>query len=251
MIFAIEPATPSTLRAAIRNAFIPDEAAAVEALLPLAQVNKEANARIAEQSRKLVIAVREQRKTREGIDAFMHEYDLSSVEGVMLMCLAEALLRIPDADTADKLIRDKLARGQWDAHLGQSHSVFVNASTWGLMLTGRIVQLGQPTMENIGDLLGRLTARLGEPVIRVALNQAMRIMGHQFVMGRTIEQALKRSQSPEQQLYRHSFDMLGEAALCADDADRFWLAVRLVSSLPSWSLWMATGISRYTLYACA
>jgi RHH-type proline utilization regulon transcriptional repressor/proline dehydrogenase/delta 1-pyrroline-5-carboxylate dehydrogenase len=222
MIFAGTPPIPSPRRAAISEAFIADEATAVKWLLPDAEVDAEADSHIAKRASNLVAAVREQSRAREGIDAFMHEYDLSSEEGVMLMCLAEALLRIPDADTADKLIRDKLARGQWDTHLGQSHSVFVNASTWGLMLTGRIVQLNQPTMENIRDVLGRLTARLGEPVIRVALNRAMRIMGHQFVMGRTIEEALKRSQSPEQQLYRHSFDMLGEAALCADDADRYY-----------------------------
>ncbi len=222
MIFAGTPPVPSPLRAAIGEAFIADETTAVQALLPDAEVDAEANAQIAKRAGDLVIAVRKQSRKREGLDAFMHEYDLSSEEGVILMCLAEALLRIPDTDTADKLIRDKLARGQWDTHLGQSHSVFVNASTWGLMLTGRIVQLDQPTMENIGDLFARLTARLGEPVIRLALNQAMRIMGHQFVMGRTIEEALERSHEAEQQLYRHSFDMLGEAALCADDADRYY-----------------------------
>ncbi len=222
MIFTGKPPVPSPLRAAIGEAFLADEATAVQTLLPEAEVNAEANARIAKRARDLVVAVREQSRTREGLDAFMHEYDLSSEEGVILMCLAEALLRIPDADTADKLIRDKLARGQWDAHLGQSHSLFVNASTWGLMLTGRIVQLDQPTMENIGDLFARLTARLGEPVVRLALNRAMRIMGHQFVMGRTIKEALKRSHAPEHELYRHSFDMLGEAALCAEDAQRYF-----------------------------
>ena len=222
MIFASEPPIPDPLRAAISEAFIADETATVQALLPYAEVDDEANARVAERAHDLVVEVREQSRKGEGIDAFMHEYDLSSEEGVMLMCLAEALLRIPDADTADKLIRDKLARGQWDAHLGQSHSLFVNASTWGLMLTGRIVQLDQPTSESIGDFLGRITARLGEPVIRLALNQAMRIMGHQFVMGRTIEEALQRSHTPEHQTYRHSFDMLGEAALCAEDAQRYY-----------------------------
>ncbi len=222
MIFTDKPPVPGPLRAAISQAFIADETAAVQALLPEAEVDAEANARIAKCARALVIAVREQSRTREGLDAFMHEYDLSSEEGVILMCLAEALLRIPDADTADKLIRDKLARGQWNAHLGQSHSLFVNASTWGLMLTGRIVRLDQPAMANIGDLFARLTARLGEPVIRLALNRAMRIMGHQFVMGRTIDEALQRSDASEHELYRHSFDMLGEAALCAEDAQRYY-----------------------------
>ncbi len=212
------------LRSAICEAYYADESSALEALLPIAQVDANANGRISALARQLVTTARHRGKTQEGIDAFMNEYDLSSREGVILMCLAEALLRIPDADTADKLIHDKLARGQWDAHLGHSHSLFVNASTWGLMLTGRIVQLGQPSAENLGASLRKLTARLGEPVIRLALNQAMRIMGHQFVMGRTIEDALKRSRTPEHRPYRHSFDMLGEAALCANDATRYYEA---------------------------
>ncbi|MGD2139856.1 MAG: bifunctional proline dehydrogenase/L-glutamate gamma-semialdehyde dehydrogenase PutA [Burkholderiales bacterium] len=222
MIFANEPPQPDALRAAICDAYLSDEAAAIEALLPVAAVSPDANKRIAQRARGLVTAARKRAKSRDGIDAFLNEYDLSSTEGVMLMCLAEALLRIPDADTADKLIQDKLARGQWDAHLGHSQSLFVNASTWGLMLTGRIVALEKPGAEGITDLLRKLTARLGEPVIRVALNHAMRIMGHEFVMGRTIGEALKRSQMPENQPYRYSFDMLGEAALCAKDAERYY-----------------------------
>ncbi|MFQ5761190.1 MAG: bifunctional proline dehydrogenase/L-glutamate gamma-semialdehyde dehydrogenase, partial [Acidiferrobacterales bacterium] len=218
MIFVSELPTLDPLRAAIRDAFLADETASLEALLPQAEISADANARVAEQARKLVIAVREKSKTQGGLDAFMHEYDLSSEEGVMLMCLAEALLRIPDADTADRLIRDKLAQGQWDKHLGKSHSLFVNASTWGLMLTGRMVQFDAATPEDINAFLGRLGARIGEPVVRLALNQAMRIMGHQYVMGRSIEEALQRSETPAHHEYRHSYDMLGEAALTEEDA---------------------------------
>jgi RHH-type proline utilization regulon transcriptional repressor/proline dehydrogenase/delta 1-pyrroline-5-carboxylate dehydrogenase len=222
VIFATELPERGPLRSAIDEAFLADETACVSALLPQASVADDARERIADRARQLVLAVREQRKAHGGLDAFMHEYDLSSEEGVVLMCLAEALLRIPDADTADRLIRDKLARGQWDKHLGHSHSLFVNASTWGLMLTGRIVQLEALTVDDITAFLGRLTARMGEPVIRVALTQAMRIMAHQFVMGRTIEEAVKRSHMPEHREYLHSFDMLGEAAMTGEDAERYY-----------------------------
>jgi RHH-type proline utilization regulon transcriptional repressor/proline dehydrogenase/delta 1-pyrroline-5-carboxylate dehydrogenase len=222
MIFADRPPPQTSLRAAINAAYLADERACVQALLALAASDAEANARIAERARRLVSAVRAKSRSQGGLDAFLHEYDLSSEEGVVLMCLAEALLRIPDGETADRLIRDKLARGKWDKHLGHSGSLFVNASTWGLMLTGRIVQLELGTIDDIGAFLGRLAARVGEPVIRVALTQAMRIMGHQFVMARTIEEALARARTPEQHDYLHSFDMLGEAALSRADAERYY-----------------------------
>ncbi len=222
MMFAAEPPEQTSQRAVISAAYLADEAKSVNALMPQAAVADDARERIAERARRLVVAVREQRRSHSGLDAFMHEYDLSSEEGVVLMCLAEALLRIPDAETADRLIRDKLARGKWDKHLGRSHSLFVNASTWGLMLTGRMVQLDEATVTDVAAFLGRLAARVGEPVVRVAVTQAMRIMAHQFVMGRTIEEALKRSHTPEHRDYRHSFDMLGEAALTSEDAERYF-----------------------------
>ncbi len=222
MIFAHPPPAPSPLRAAISAAYLADETDCVQALLPLAAIDADAGARVAERARHLVGAVRAQRRAQGGLDAFMHEYDLSSEEGVVLMCLAEALLRIPDAATADRLIREKLARGKWDKHLGHSHSLFVNASTWGLMLTGRIVRLEGATVDDIGAFLGHLAARVGEPVIRLALMQAMRIMGHQFVMAPTIEEAVARSRSAEQGDSLHSFDMLGEAALTRADAGRYY-----------------------------
>ncbi|MFQ5993540.1 MAG: bifunctional proline dehydrogenase/L-glutamate gamma-semialdehyde dehydrogenase PutA [Acidiferrobacterales bacterium] len=222
MIFAQEPPAQNPLRAAISAAYLADEGKCVEALLAQARLSPEAQTHIAELARRLVMAVRQKADSLGGLDAFMHEYDLSSEEGVVLMCLAEALLRIPDADTADRLIKDKLAQGEWDKHLGHSQSLFVNASTWGLMLTGRIVQLNLETVNDVGAFMGRLAARVGEPVVRVALTQAMRIMGHQFVMGRTIEEALARSHTPEHKEYLHSFDMLGEAALTGEDAERYF-----------------------------
>ena len=160
------------------------------------------------------------------VEAFMREYDLSSEEGVLLMCVAEALLRIPDQATANKLIRDKLGDADWDSHVGQSSSVLVNASTWGLMLTGRMVNLADETRRNTYGAFKRLIGRMGEPAIRLAVRQAMRIMGHQFVMGRTINEALERSRKGDNANYRYSFDMLGEGAFTAKDAARYLDAYR-------------------------
>ncbi len=152
----------------------------------------------------------------------MHEYGLSSEEGIILMCLAEALLRIPDSDTADALIAEKIGDGKWESHLGASDSLLVNASTWGLLLTGRIVRLGRKGDSGPLGVLKRLVARSGEPVIRQALRQSMRIMGDQFVLGRTIEDAIARARGYEKRGYRFSYDMLGEGAKSAKDADRYF-----------------------------
>jgi RHH-type transcriptional regulator, proline utilization regulon repressor / proline dehydrogenase / delta 1-pyrroline-5-carboxylate dehydrogenase len=165
--------------------------------------------------------VRAKAGQQSAVESFMRQYDLSSEEGVLLMCVAEALLRIPDRSTADKLIRDKLGEADWKKHLGGSDSVFVNASTWGLMLTGHLVALAEDTRRDVTGAFRRLVGRAGEPVIRLAVRQAMRIMGHQFVMGRTIEEALDRSAQKDNARYRYSYDMLGEAALTQPDADRY------------------------------
>ena len=130
-------------------------------------------------------------------------------------------MRIPDADTADRLIDDKITSANWKEFLGVSDSVFVNASTWGLMLTGRILSLDEMSGRNPAQLMGKLVSRAGEPVVRTAMRQAMKIMGHQFVMGRTIGEALKRSLKNEKLPYRYSFDMLGESALTSADAQRY------------------------------
>jgi RHH-type proline utilization regulon transcriptional repressor/proline dehydrogenase/delta 1-pyrroline-5-carboxylate dehydrogenase len=142
------------------------------------------------------------------------------------MCLAEALLRIPDADTADRLIRDKIGGAQWDRHRAKSESVFVNASTWALMLTGRIVKLDDAAKRDFEGILKRVVARSGEPVIRQAVTYAMRVLGRQFVLGRTINEALKEASPLVANGYRFSFDMLGEAAYTRSDAARYALSYR-------------------------
>ncbi|MBL26922.1 MAG: bifunctional proline dehydrogenase/L-glutamate gamma-semialdehyde dehydrogenase [Rhodospirillaceae bacterium] len=212
------------LRARIAAAYRADEAACVREMVAEARMAPDAKDRIAERTQDLVEAVRGAAARHGGLDAFLHEYGLANAEGVALMCLAEALLRIPDADTADRLIRDKIAPADWHRHLGHSPSLFVNASTWGLMLTGRVIHLDRETVGDAGAFLGRLVARSGEPVIRQAMLRAMRIIGGQFVIGRTIEEALEAAGAAEARGYAHSFDMLGEAALTARDADRYFEA---------------------------
>jgi RHH-type proline utilization regulon transcriptional repressor/proline dehydrogenase/delta 1-pyrroline-5-carboxylate dehydrogenase len=209
------------LRAEMNRLYLADEAECVRALLPIARLEDAQRRRIVQRAEDFVRTVRKKGKRKGGLSDFMQEYDLSSQEGVVLMCLAEALIRVPDAETADKLIQDKIASGDWKSHMGQGGSLFVNASTWGLMLTGRIVKVDKRARKDVSGFMGRLTARLGEPMIRTAMRQAMRILGHEFVMGRTIAEALKRSKTKEHRDYRHSFDMLGEAALTWDDADRY------------------------------
>ncbi len=222
--FVFDGASPvlKPLRAVINELYLADETRCVDALLSQAKIEAAARQRIRARATELVQAVRRNRKPKGGVEEFLRQYDLSSQEGMVLMCLAEALLRIPDADTADKLIRDKIVNGKWADHLGASPSLFVNASTWGLMLTGKLVSLDQSVEKNVSNYMAKLVTRLGEPVIRAAFRQAMRIMGHQFVMGRSIEEALKRAKSEEYHAYRHSYDMLGEAALTATDAQRYF-----------------------------
>jgi RHH-type proline utilization regulon transcriptional repressor/proline dehydrogenase/delta 1-pyrroline-5-carboxylate dehydrogenase len=220
-VYRDTPLPPSPLRAAILRAYREDETAVVERLLAAADFAPDALDRIAERARGLVVEVRRQRLGKGGLDAFLHEYALSSKEGIVLMCLAEALLRIPDAETVDRLIRDKLGPADWSQHLGQSDSLFVNASTWALMLTGRLIR-SDGEERDLSGVLKRLVARSGEPVVRQAVTAAMRILGRQFVMGRTIGEALERARGAEKQGYRHSYDMLGEAARTAADARRYF-----------------------------
>jgi RHH-type proline utilization regulon transcriptional repressor/proline dehydrogenase/delta 1-pyrroline-5-carboxylate dehydrogenase len=220
MILAASPSPTTKLRDAVRAAYRVDEEDAVARILDAAGLPADALDRIAERARALVAAVRRARVGKGGIDAFLHEYALSSQEGIALMCLAEALLRIPDAETVDRLIRDKIAPADWQNHLGRSDSLFVNASTWALMLTGRLVR--GDAAGDLASTLKRLVTRSGEPVIRQAVTAAMRILGRQFVMGRTIEEALERARGPEREGYRHSYDMLGEAARTMADAQRYF-----------------------------
>ena len=222
MQFDDQPAAGAGSLAGLDDLYLADEATLVSDLADAADPGKSVREKIRVTATQLVRAVRENKAKDGGIDAFLQQYDLSSEEGVLLMCIAEALLRIPDADTADKLIADKITSAEWKDHLGESDSLFVNASTWGLMLTGKLLQLDDVAGKNPIQLLGKLAGRAGEPVVRTAMRQAMRIMGHQFVMGRTIEEALARSVKKENKAYRHSFDMLGEAALTRADASRYF-----------------------------
>lgn len=223
MILRAPAAEPNALRRRLRAHYRADETAIVEMLLGQAELSADMQDRIAARARALVEEVRKNRVGQGGIDAFMHAYELSSKEGVVLMCLAEALLRIPDSETANQLIRDKLRDADFAAHLGESDSMFVNASTWALMLTGRIMQLDQTT-NDLKGVLKRLVTRSGEPVIRQAVTQAMKILGRQFVMGRDIGEALERAETLEKKGYRYSYDMLGEAARTMEDAERYFKA---------------------------
>ncbi|MBL8396723.1 MAG: bifunctional proline dehydrogenase/L-glutamate gamma-semialdehyde dehydrogenase PutA [Candidatus Accumulibacter sp.] len=214
-------ATTELLRQRLRDHYRIDEASVVDQMISLARFTPAEEQGIHQRATPLVQTVRESRLKTGGIDAFLATYDLSSREGVVLMCLAEALLRIPDADTVDRLIRDKIGHTEWEKRLGASHSTFVNAGTWALMLTGRIVTLDNDD-RHLGGTLKRLVARAGEPVIRQAVIAAMRILGRQFVMGRTIDEALERARGAEKTGYRHSYDMLGESARSSADALRYF-----------------------------
>ena len=214
-------ATTQALRQRLRDYHRIDEDRIVEELIAQARFTHSEQQGIRDRATPLVQTVRDRRLKTGGIDAFLTTYDLSSREGVVLMCLAEALLRIPDADTVDRLIRDKIGNTEWQKRLGTSHSTFVNAGTWALMLTGRIVNLDTAD-RNLSGTLKRLVARTGEPVIRQAVITAMRILGKQFVMGRNINEALERARSAEKAGYRHSYDMLGESARTSADALRYF-----------------------------
>jgi RHH-type proline utilization regulon transcriptional repressor/proline dehydrogenase/delta 1-pyrroline-5-carboxylate dehydrogenase len=212
----------SPLRHAISQAYRRDESEAVQWLLSQANAFPSTQSATATLARQLVLAVREKRTTSYGVDALMHEFSLSSEEGVALMCLAEALLRIPDRHTADQLIADKIGKGNWHQHLGESPSLFVNAATWGLLVTGKLT--GTASQQGLTAAITRLIAKGGEPLIRKGFDLAMRLLGNQFVTGQTIAEALANSRDNEKRGYRYSYDMLGEAALTAVDAARYYAA---------------------------
>jgi RHH-type proline utilization regulon transcriptional repressor/proline dehydrogenase/delta 1-pyrroline-5-carboxylate dehydrogenase len=220
------PAAPDAARARLTAAYSRDETEAVNELIAQAELPPAERDLVLARATELVARVRAKKHEQTAVESFMREYDLSSEEGVLLMCVAEALLRIPDKETADKLISDKLGDANWESHLGKSDSVLVNAGTWGLMLTGKLVTLADETQRNFMGALKRLVGRAGEPVIRLAVRQAMRIMGHQFVMGRTIKEALDRADEKDNRVYRYSYDMLGEAALTQPDAERYHRAYK-------------------------
>jgi RHH-type proline utilization regulon transcriptional repressor/proline dehydrogenase/delta 1-pyrroline-5-carboxylate dehydrogenase len=206
-------------RSALRRAYRPDENQIAEQRLAEAALSSAESKEAAAIARSLSKGVRAHKPA--GIDAFMAAYDLGSDEGIALMCLAEALLRIPDADTADDLIADKLSGPNWAEKLGESSSPFVNAATFSLLLTGKVLDNAKDSTEGWTAALGRAVGRLGEPVIRAAVSQAMKILGKQFVFGRTIDEAMKRAAPERRQGLSHSFDMLGEAAKTHADAARY------------------------------
>ena len=214
--------TTSPIRQLIRDYYRIPETDAVDQILPIAEVNPRARSRAWERARRMVLKIRRDQEGHGGVDALLNEYSLSTSEGVVLMCLAEALLRVPDKDTQDELIRDKLSKGQWTPHLGNSESLFVNASSWGLLFTGNMVNYADKRKSEQFGLLKKTLGRLGEPVIRRAMNIAMRVMGRQFVMGESIEDAVERAQEKEKKGYVYSYDMLGEGARTFADADRYY-----------------------------
>ncbi len=210
-------------RLKINNAYRINELECIRELMEHARLDEATYHHASNLATKFVHTVRAERKKTTGIDSFLAEYSLSSAEGIALMCLAEALLRVPDNMNINLLIKDKLSDADWASHRAQSHSFFVNATTWALIITGKVL-----SPEKASSLLKKnlmtLVNRSSEGVLRAAVDQAMRIMSRQFVMGRTISEALKRAEKKEAVGYRYSYDMLGEAALTTHDAERYFKA---------------------------
>ncbi len=195
-----------------------DEREVVAELLAAEPLTPDGRAAVLNDAIGLVESARKSQKRQGVVESFLQEFSLGTREGLALMCLAEALLRTPDAGTRDRLIAEKIGSADWASHMGQSDSLFVNASTWGLMLTGKLVDVDDEARSDLPGFLKRIAGRLGEPVIRQAVATAVKIMGEQFVVGRTIEGALKRS---DRENWLCSFDMLGEGARTAADAERY------------------------------
>ncbi|MDI4660745.1 MULTISPECIES: bifunctional proline dehydrogenase/L-glutamate gamma-semialdehyde dehydrogenase PutA [Cobetia] len=225
--------SPEALFARVSDHYLVDESAYVSELVGLLNAEEQDVKRIGDKTAELVREIRTMDTAVDSIDELLQQYSLDTQEGVLLMCLAEALLRIPDKETADALIEDKLGVADWKSHLGQSESWFVNASTWGLLMTGNVIKMDLPKGDGKpATFINRMVNRLGEPVIRRAMYQAMKVMGKQFVLGRDIKEALKRSQPLFDKGYTYSYDMLGEAACTRDDAkgyfDDYARAIRTV-----------------------
>lgn len=213
-----------TLRARICDLRHAGEPAVVEALLQANTLDASQRDAVTHHAVDLVKDCREMKHKAGTLDAFLQEFGLSNKEGIALMCLAESLLRVPDEETADRLIAEKIRSGNWASHRGQSDSGFVNAAVWGLMLTGRVVSLDKDVIRDTGSWMMRLVSSLGEPVVRRAILQAMRIMGGQYVLGRTIQEAMRKGEAGNPAGTRFSFDMLGEGARTEEDAQRYFTA---------------------------
>ncbi|MGH8695273.1 MAG: bifunctional proline dehydrogenase/L-glutamate gamma-semialdehyde dehydrogenase PutA [Burkholderiales bacterium] len=211
-------------REAIGRAYRMDEAEAVAGLRARIALTPEHRARIADRALRLAREVRRRAGESFGAEAFLRRFGLSTPEGIVLMCLAEALLRIPDDATADALIRDKLSGTQWEAQDAGDGGLLLNAASWGLMLTGTLAAWREEAGGDAATIFRRLVARAGEPFVRGAIRQAMKIMAEQFIVGETIESALERAADREALGYRFSYDMLGEAARTAGDAERYFAA---------------------------
>ncbi|CAK9885181.1 MAG: Bifunctional protein PutA [Candidatus Erwinia impunctatus] len=223
--FAEQVLPQSVIRAAITSAWRRPEPEAVAMVLEQARVPAALRDKVQQLAGTLANQLRHQKGAtgRAGmVQSLLQEFSLSSQEGVALMCLAEALLRIPDKPTRDALIRDKISHGNWQSHLGRSPSLFVNATTWGLLFTGRLVATHNEA--NLSRALNRIIGKSGEPLIRKGVDMAMRLMGEQFVTGETIAQALANARKLEEKGFRYSYDMLGEAALTQRDAEAYLLS---------------------------
>ena len=210
------------LRSSINQLAHADEPAVVNALLEASSLDNQRREQVRGNSIQLVESCRSLKHKAGTLDAFLQEFGLSSKEGIALMCLAESLLRVPDEETADRLIAEKIHSGDWAAHKGRSDSRFVNASVWGLMLTGKVVTLEDEVTRDTTTWMKRLVSSLGEPVVRRAVLQAMRIMGGQYVLGRTIDEAMRKGTADNPAGTRFSFDMLGEGARTDEDARRYF-----------------------------
>lgn len=234
MLFKGQLTTTNPIRQAMRDHYRADEDAVLHTLLPIADIGVAARSRAWERARQLVVEIRRLQVGKGGVDALLNEFSLSTAEGLVLMCLAEALLRVPDKHTADLLIRDKLSNGDWSSHLGNSESLFVNVSAWGLLVTGKLVNYSDEEKKQQFGLLKRTCGRLGEPVIRKAVRYAMQIMGTQFVMGTTIEKAVERAVELENKGFTYSYDMLGEGARTSEDAKRYFdsymMAIKVIGT---------------------
>ncbi len=212
------------LRDTITNAYRMDETTCINQLLPAASFNEAARTHIREVAAKVVLEAREYKKKQSKIDSLLHQYDLSTDEGIALMCLAEALLRIPDKSTMDKFISDKLSTVDWKNHLDREHPLFINAATWSLLLTGKVYAPALDTKDSLMSSLKRSTSRLGIAMIRPVILQMMKAVGAQFVMGENITEALDRAVILEKMNYSFSYDMLGEAARTDEDAKHYYAA---------------------------
>lgn len=225
MMIFINPINPQDpLRDAITKAYRTSETTCVNVLLDLANFPPDALARIQNTAKQIIIRTRQQRQKKGGIDSFLHKYDLSSEEGIALMCLAEALLRIPDKFTIDRLISDKISTADWEKHININDSLFVNAATWSLILTGKIYAPTLATQKSLTHTLKKMLSLTGSTVIRPIILQGMKIIGKQFVMATTIKNALTRAKKLEGRGYTYSYDMLGEAAKTAPDAEKYFQA---------------------------